>query len=41
MRALVVVPTYNEAPNVAEVLRDRFCSVGTYGGLYELLQRCR
>ena len=23
-----------------QVLRERFCSVGTYGGVYELLQRC-
>lgn len=28
----------SDAPN--QVLRDQFCSVGTYGGLYELLRRC-
>jgi hypothetical protein len=28
----------SDEPN--QVLRDRFCSVGTYGGLYELLRRC-
>ena len=29
----------SDEPN--EVLREQFCSVDTYGGLYELLRRCR